>query len=175
MRCPCRAARPNPEPNRVAATAPFHRHGTGVEFLMRRLFTISAEDIGVLFASLRRLLERLLGYQYAHSCRNWRPDRSRAPYRTRRSRRHSLVVTVEGTMGSVRPLWTHRHAHRTGYALHLGNVNLLGRRLNQPDKNPQSRAKNLANSCDGRAASPSQVGRCETQLRSAANIAETSR
>src|SRR5208282_5841058 len=83
---------------------------------------------------------------HAHSCRNRRPDRSPASYRTRRSRRHSLLVTVEGTMGSVRPLWTHRRPRRTGRAHRLGSGDLLGRRLNQPRKNPQSRAKAVAQS-----------------------------
>ena len=58
------------------------------------------------------------------------PDRSPASYRTRRSRRYSILVTVEGTMGSVRPLRTHRRPRRTGRAHYRGSGNLLDRRLN---------------------------------------------
>src|SRR5450759_1172539 len=68
------------------------------------------------------------------------PIASPASHRTRRSRRHPLLVTLERTMDAVRPLWTHCRSRRTGRAHYRGSINLLGRRLKQADKNPQSRA-----------------------------------
>src|SRR5208337_5319994 len=46
-------------------------------------------------------------------------------------------------MGAVRPLWTHCSSHRTGGAHHRRSGDLLGRRLKQAGKNPQSRAQAL--------------------------------
>src|ERR1019366_4638619 len=55
----------------------------------------------------------------------------------------STSVTLERTMDAVRPLWTHCRSRRTGRAHYRGSINLLGRRLKQADKNPQSRVEDV--------------------------------
>jgi hypothetical protein len=45
-----------------------------------------------------------------------------------------LLVLVEGTMGSIRPLCTHRHLRRTGRPHYPGGGNLLGCRLKRRPK-----------------------------------------